>query len=131
MATITASTLSTLLHLGSDLENDELEAIIDAAIDKLNVYLYRYGLEISSMSGTSGSKSWAGTSAEKGAIMTVASKIYSRDYVLSSSQSESVGLGPASYSVSSSASSSAGGGSVEESAKDLAVQLREVEVSYG
>jgi hypothetical protein len=131
MATIIASTLSTLLHLGSDLENDELEAIIDAAIDKLNVYLYRYGLEISSMSGTSGTKSWAGTSAEKGAIMTVASKIYSRDYVLSSSQSESVGLGPASYSVSSSASSSAGGGSVEESAKDLAEQLKEVEVSYG
>ena len=131
MATITASTLSTLLHLGSDLENDELEAIIDAAIDKLNVYLYRYSIEISSMSGTSGSKSWTGTSPEKGAIMTVASKIYSRDYVLSSSQSESVGLGPASYSVSSSASSSAGGGSVEESAKDLAEQLKEVEVSYG
>ena len=44
MATITAATLDSRLHLEDAATNTDLENLIDGAIDLLNVYLLKYCL---------------------------------------------------------------------------------------
>ena len=128
MATITAATLDSRLHLEDAATNTDLENLIDGAIDLLNVYLLKYGKSIGNMTGTAGSKTVTVTSAEKGAIIMVACSLYSRDYKTSGSQSESSSLGPASYSMSAASTSNASELLASELASNLAREEMEVDI---
>ena len=125
MVTITASDLDTLLNLDSDVPDATLEAIIDLAVDKLNLYLK--GKELSNMAGTAGSKTLSVESRERGAIIPVAIAIYNRDYKLSGSESTSTSLGP----MSTASSISGNVTSVEALAEKAADELKELEVDFG
>jgi hypothetical protein len=129
LASVTADDLDSRLHLEGEVDDEDLENLIDGAVDLLNVYLRHYGLEIANMTGTAGTKTLTVTSAERGAVLMVACALYSRDYKAAGSQSESVSLGPA----SSSSSFSTAQASTEILAKELADQLaqEEVEVDIG
>ena len=129
MATITAATLDSRLHLEDAVDEEDLESLIDGAIDLLNVYLLKYSKSIGNMTGAAGSKTVTVTSAEKGAIIMIACSLYSRDYKTSGSQSESVSLGQASSSSSSSTSSA----TAELLAQEFALNLvrEEMEVDIG
>ena len=128
MATITASDLDSRLHLEDAVDEEDLEILIDGAIDLLNVYLLKHGKSIGNMTGTAGSKTVTVTSAEKGAIMMVACSLYSRDYKTSGSQSESSGLGPASYSTNAASTSNASELLASELASNLAIEEMEVDI---
>jgi hypothetical protein len=131
MATLTGADFITIMNLSDDTSFDAetAEEILDAAINKLNRYLYRYGLEISNLTGTAGSKTLTLEGREKDAVLTIASLIYLKNYKTSGSQSESASLGPASMSTSMSTTSM----NVEETARQVADELRDhdIEVSYG
>ena len=129
MATITASDLNSRLHLEDAVDEEDLEILIDGAIDLLNVYLLKYSKSIGNMTGTAGSKTVTVTSAEKGAIIMIACSLYSRDYKTSGSQSESVSLGQASHSTSVAATSNASELLASELASNLARE--EIEVDIG
>ena len=73
MATLTYSTLDTLLNLNSGVPAATLEEILDCAIDALN--LYSRG-DLPNMSGTAGSKSVSLDSGQAGAVKLVARAIY-------------------------------------------------------
>ena len=66
------------------------EIIIDQSINLLNVY----GAEIDNLTGTAGTKTGDYTSAQAGAIMTIAQKVYAKHYV-NASQTANSTLGPA------------------------------------
>jgi hypothetical protein len=123
MATITGAEFISLMNLSDDTDftATNAEIIIDAAIDKLNLYLHRYDLELSNMTGTAGSKTLTVESREKAAIITVASCIYLKNYKSSGSSSESVSLGPASHSTSTSTSV----GDIEDVAGNAAKELKD------
>lgn len=72
MPTVQASDLDAILHLSSGVQDQDLEAIIDLAIDALNLY----GADLPNMSGSAGSKSVGLESKEKGAVFIVARAIY-------------------------------------------------------
>ena len=128
MATIEASDLDSRLHLEDVVDDEDLEALIDGAIDLLNVYLLRHQKEIANMDGDAGSKTLTVTSPEKGAIIMVASALYSREYKTSGSQSEASSLGPASYSSSSSSTSTTAEILAKELADNLAIEEMEVDI---
>lgn len=78
MVDITYSTLHTLLHLSTEVTAATTEAIIDQAINLLNLHS---NVTIANMSGVAGSKTVSVTSKQAGAIMEVAKAIYYRSYL--------------------------------------------------
>jgi len=73
MVSVTASTLDGLLHLSGGVDNQDLEAIIDLAIDMINLHS---DADISNMTGTAGSKTVNLESREKAAVFIAARAIY-------------------------------------------------------
>jgi len=69
---VTASDLDTLLNLEDTIDDDVLEAIMDQAIDLLNLH----GAELPNMTGTAGSKTVSLESKERGAMFLVARAVY-------------------------------------------------------
>ena len=132
MVLITFQNLLDQLNLTEDTEitAEQAESLIDHAINKIIGY-GRGQIAISNMQGTAGSKSLTVTQEEAGFIIEVASAIYKKDFSLSGNQSESVTLGPASYSNSSGSSMSSGGRTPNDIAKEAAMYLRELEVALG
>jgi len=72
MPTVQASDLDAILHLSGGVDDQDLEAIIDLAIDALNLH----GADLPNMSGTAGSKTVGLESKEKAAVFIVARAIY-------------------------------------------------------
>jgi len=72
MATIQASDLNTLLNLAGGVADETLEAILDQAIDMLNLY----GADLPNMTGTAGSKTVSLEGKERGAVFIVARAVY-------------------------------------------------------
>ena len=60
----------------SDISATNAEIIIDAAINMLNAF----GMELSNLSGTAGSKTGTYSSADAGRIMAVAQQVYSKHF---------------------------------------------------
>lgn len=73
MVTYTYLDLQTVMDLSTDVTPTEIEALIDLAIDLLNL-LGR--LSLTNMAGAAGSKSVTLTSAQRGAVQLVARNIY-------------------------------------------------------
>ncbi len=113
-------------NIDSALTQTQWESLIEQAIDKINGYGAKYGVELPNMAGDAGSKSVNVTSAEAGFIRDLAVAIYQKDAKSGGAQSTSYGLGALSHSQSASS-----GNSLEELAKEAASQLKEVDVSYG
>ena len=128
MPTVTALDLDSRLNLEDAVDAEDLEILIDGAIDLLNIYLLRYGKEIPNMTGTAGTKTLTVTSPEKGAIIMVACALYSKDYKTSGSQSESIGIGALSTSSSSATVSSASESLAEKLADNLGREEMEVDI---
>jgi len=101
------------------------EACIEQAIDKINGYAREDMLP--AMTGSAGSKTVSVTSGQAGFIRDVAVAIYA-NMKASGASSSSMGLGILSQSESSSSQS---GSAIDQLAKDAALHLKEVEVSYG
>jgi hypothetical protein len=116
--TVTYTTLTTLIN-DSTVTAAQAEAIIDHAINKINVYMPSANA-LDNLSGTSGSKTGTYTSAETGGIIDVAVAVYNNIYVNSGAESTSFGLG----AISSSSSGSSTSMSIDDVAKDVARQLR-------
>jgi len=123
VATITASTLQTLLNVNT-LAEATCEAIIDQAVDLINLHSRA---DLPNMTGTAGSKTLSVESRAKGAIMLVAAAVYSNLYVSSGSQSSTYTLGNMSLSQSAASSTGAVDTAVDKAARLLA----EPEVDYG
>jgi len=102
------------------------ESLIDQSIDKINGYA-RDNL-ISNMTGAAGSKTVSVDSKAAGFIREIAVALYQKNVVSSGAQSSSYAMGGIS---SSSSASSSSGGEIENLAKEAALRLKEIEVSYG
>jgi hypothetical protein len=102
------------------------EACIDQAINKINGYARDDILP--NMTGTAGSKTVSVTSSQAGFIQTVAVAIYANSKSAGATSS-SVGIG----GLNKSSSTSTGGenDSPDDLAKEAALYLKEIEVSYG
>lgn len=124
MASVTASTLDTLLHLSGAVPDATLEEILDLAVDLINLYS-RAG--VPNMTGVAGSKTVSLESREKGAVLSVATAVYSNMYVSSGSQSSSYSVGGIGISTSNAASNAA----VDLAVKEASRSLAEVEVDVG
>jgi len=125
MTTITgADTFFT--NISSTFTATKWEACIDQAIDKINGYGYPYGIDIPNMSGTAGSKTWTGTSAEAGFIRELAVAIYQKDVKSAGASSSARAIGGVSSSQSASTSS---GAEIEELAKTAAERLRDLDIT--
>jgi len=72
MVSISAVDLDTILNLSSAVDAENLEAILDLAIDNLNLY----GAAITNMTGDAGEKTVTVTSKEKAAIFIASRAIY-------------------------------------------------------
>jgi len=88
LTTINATLLQTLFN-NDDITATKAETVIDQAIDLLNVF--DAGLD--NLTGAAGSKTGTYTSTQKGAIMTLAQQIYSKQYV-NPAETSSVNIGP-------------------------------------
>jgi len=119
MTVVDASTLDALLNLNGKLAETSLEAIIDQAIDSLNIY----GAELPNMSGTAGSKTVNLTSKQRGAVLMVARAIYYGFYV----GLESTTLAGLTITTPDLLSNS----TVLSAIKEAATLMREMEVAYG
>lgn len=73
MVTVQASDLDAILHLSGGVDDQDLEAILDQAIDKINLYGHT---DISNMTGTAGSKTVNLESREKAAVFMAARAVY-------------------------------------------------------
>lgn len=128
MTTITGADIY-FTNVDSSITQEQWEACIDQAIDKINGYGFQYGISLPNMSGTAGSKSWSGTSAEAGFIRTIAVLVYSKEYKSAGATSEAFSLGGLSHSQSVSSSTSIGGGAADEVAKEAAERLKEPDIT--
>jgi len=72
MVSVSAVDLDTILNLSSAVDAENLEAILDLAIDTLNLY----GAAISNMTGDAGEKTVTVTSKEKAAVFIACRAIY-------------------------------------------------------
>jgi hypothetical protein len=113
-------------NLDSSFTATKWEACIDQAISKINGYA-RDDI-IPEMTGAAGSKTVSVTSGQAGFIRDIAVAIYAQNKNAGST-SESFGLGV--LSSSSSSSTGAAGTQIDSMAKDAALHLKEIEVSYG
>jgi hypothetical protein len=118
MATLNAASLSS--QIGTTLTTTVAEDILDAAINRIVLYLKFKSLR--NLGGTAGTKSLTCTQAEHGGIVAVAVAIYARDYISSGANSSSMGLGGVSLSQSTAQS---GVSSVDDLAMQVARQLEE------
>jgi hypothetical protein len=112
-------------NIDADYTATKWEACIEQAIDKINGYA-RDDI-IPSMTGAAGSKTVTVSSGEAGFIRDIAAKIYA-NMKTSGASSHSYNMGIYGESTSS---SSGGAGEIEELAENAALQLKEIEVSYG
>lgn len=79
MVSVAYSDLHNVLNLTvSDITAVKTEALLDQAIDLLNLYANQ---SISNMAGSGGSKTVTLTSKQRGAVFEVAKAIYYRDYL--------------------------------------------------
>ena len=113
-------------NIDSDFTATQWESCIDQAIDKINGYARDDILP--NMGGTAGSKSVSVESKAAGFIRELAAAIYAKNVKTAGAASESFGMGSLSHSQST---GGAGSADVETLAKDAAMALREIEVSYG
>jgi hypothetical protein len=111
-------------NIDNGISQTQWESIIDAAIDKINAYGVRYNVDLPNMTGTAGSKSWSGTSAEAGWIRTIAVAIYRREYRNEGAQSQSSGIGGLSLSATSMSE-------IEKLACEAAESLKDLDIVYG
>ena len=109
--TVNAASLQTLVH-DTALADASAEAIIDHAVNKLNLY----GASVTNLSSGTGSY----TSAEAGAILDVAAIIYAVNTRNSGAQNSSLGIG----GLNISESSASGLQMIAAAAKEAAGQLR-------
>lgn len=72
MVSLGASDLDIILDLNEAVDFEVLEAILDLAIDTLNLY----GAAINNMSGVAGEKTVTVTSKERGAVLQCARAVY-------------------------------------------------------
>jgi hypothetical protein len=117
--TITYTTLTTLIN-DSTVTAAQAEAIIDHAINKINIYMPTANV-LTNLSGTSGSMTGTYTSAQAGGIIDVAVIVYNNIYINSGAQSTSTGVGGLQYSSSGSSTS---GSLIDDVAKEVARQLK-------
>lgn len=115
MVEITYATLQGLASGASGLEEETCEAIIDQAVNEINLYV-RDDL-IPNMTGTAGDKSLNVESRVAGGVMRVAMAIYNNDY----KEPENTAVQGLSVSKTN----------IQNIAKDVARHLKEMEVSYG
>lgn len=79
MVSVSYSDLHNLLNLSvGDISAAKTEALLDQAIDLLNLYANQ---SLSNMSGDAGSKTVTLTSKQRGAVLEVAKAVYYRDYL--------------------------------------------------
>jgi len=77
MVTVTADEFQSILNLSDgELSNANAENILDWAIDSLNIF----GANLSNLGGTTPNKTLTVTSKQRGAIFTVARKLYFGGY---------------------------------------------------
>ena len=100
MATLNAASLTS--QLSSTLAAADAENIIDAAINRIALYLKFKSLR--NLGGVAGAKTLTVSQAEHGGIITVAIAIYAKDYVSSGASSSSFAMGGISSSQSASSS---------------------------
>lgn len=115
-----ADTYFTNIDVG--ISQTQWESIIDAAIDKINAHGAQYDVNLPNMSGTAGSKSWSGTSAEAGWIRTVAVAVYQKEYKSAGAQSQSIGVGGLSMSQSMASE-------IENLAQEAAECLKDLDIT--
>ena len=121
MAAITASTMTTLLHL-SGFTEATMEEIIDTAIDILN--LFGKGMvDLPNLGGTSGSKTVTLESSQAGAVKLVARAIYHGFYKGIDTQ--------AIQSLTLSASDVLGNPTVMAAIREAAELLKDVDIDVG
>jgi len=72
MVTVSASDLDTILNLSGQVSDSNLEAILDLAIDSLNIF----GASLANLSGSPLTVTL--TSKERGAVLIVAREIYNK-----------------------------------------------------
>ena len=79
MVSVAYSDLHNVLNLSvGDISAAKTEALLDQAIDLLNLYANQ---TISNMAGAAGSKTVTLTSKQRGAVIEVAKAVYYRDYL--------------------------------------------------
>ena len=74
MVSVSASDLDTILNLSGQVSDENLEAILDLAIDSLNIF----GATLTNMTGTAGTKTVDLTSQQRGAVLIIAREIYTK-----------------------------------------------------
>ena len=74
MVSVSASDLDTILNLSGQVSDSNLEAILDLAIDSLNIF----GASLANLSGSPLTVTL--TSKERGAVLIVAREIYNKFY---------------------------------------------------
>jgi len=74
LVSVSASDLNTILNLSGQVSNENLEAILDLAIDSLNIF----GASLANLSGSPLTVTL--TSKERGAVLIVAREIYNKFY---------------------------------------------------
>ena len=77
MGSFSADDLDKMLKLNEQIDFEDLEALIDAAIDTLNLF----GAAIDNLSGVAGEKTVTVTSKERGAVLQSARAVYYGFYV--------------------------------------------------
>ena len=111
-------------NIDSSFTATKWEACIEQSIDKINGYSRDDILP--NMTGTAGSKTVSVTSGQAGFIRDIAVAIYANTKTAGSTSS-SVGVG----GLSISNSNSTGAAQIDELARNAALCLKEIEVSYG
>jgi len=119
MVTVNADTFIKIFNV-ADFDDEHAEAILDLAIDLINLYS---DVDLSNMSGTAGNKTVNLESKEKGAVFLVARAIYFGCY----KKPESTAIQGQSLSIAD----VMGNAAVLASVKEAARQLAELDVSYG
>lgn len=118
MASVSAQDFINLMDVDDTAE--DIEYVLNMAIDRLNIY----GAELDNMTGSAGSKTVTLTSAQRGAVFTVARFIYQLFLKYASSgggSSESFSIGPVSKSTSTTLATNP---EVMDLAKECAFQIK-------
>jgi len=119
MASISATEFKALID-DDDITATNAEYILNLAVDVLSLFS---DADIANMSGTAGSKTWGGTSKQKGAIYLVARAIYQSFY----KRGESTSAGGLSFS----SGDVLGNPTILSTIQMAARRIAEFDVSYG
>jgi hypothetical protein len=120
MVSLTAADLDAIMNLAGAVSDENLERIIDLAIDCINLYS---NADLPNMSGTAGNKTVGLDSNQKAAVFIAARAIYYSFY----KGIESSTIGGLSVSTPDLMSNA----TVLEAVKEAARRLTDLEVSYG